>query len=115
MRLNLDTLTLFKNDMYHEPFDFSQSVDEYAAERYFFHVLGGVYEAILKLTPFFHRYSFVTKCVPWYILHRLNEYFYGPVILGLAAERYIMVVYPFRAKALLTTNNRETNLFPFKR
>ena len=73
-----------------------------------FEALTEPYKILLKLTVILPKdYAFSTGCVPWFILHRLNEYVFGPFMLIMAVERFIMVVRPFDAKRLLTAERRK--------
>ena len=74
----------------------------------FFEALTEPYKILLKLAVVLPRdYAFSTSCVPWFILHRLNEYVFGPFMLIMAVERFIMVVRPFDAKSLVTAERRK--------
>ena len=53
------------------------------------------------------RYPFFTSCLPWFVLHRVNEYCYGPILAGLAFERYLLVLRAAEAKTYLSEINRK--------
>ena len=89
-------------------FPYKQFVNAiYESRDLFFDLFDKPYKLMLTLGYLFGNHLFILSCVPWFILHRLTEYFYGPILSLVAVERYIMTCRPFDAKRLLTDPNRK--------
>ena len=89
-------------------YPYQQIVNQaYEARDLFFDLFDKPYKLMLTLGYLFGNHLFILSCVPWFILHRVNEYFYGSILSFVAIERYILICRPFDAKRLLTDTNRK--------
>ncbi len=52
------------------------------------------------------KYLFLWECLPRILVSRIPELFTGIFTLGLAIERFILIVFPFDAATLLCRRNR---------
>ena len=60
-----------------------------------------------QISPYMTRYPFFTSCLPWFVLHRVNEYCYGPILASFAIECYLLVLRAAEAKRYLSEINRK--------
>ena len=74
----------------------------------FFEVLKKPYKILLRLAfAFPQTYAFQTSYIPWFILHRVNEYVHVPFMLIMAFEGFVMVMKPFGVRRLFTDERRK--------